>query len=264
MAAEEHVLRMSMYFTHELVSLLEGYGHRPLLVSGGFDGEDPLAVHERFAAALDTLRADRLGVAHYRRSLTPFIDTLAARGTHFAECYVPCARTAPSLISLLTGTWPHTHGIRDNFVSDAEARLSVPAIPAILANHGYHTGAVSDWSGGDLGKFPLGFATLDLPSDQWNIKYLLRQGPKDLRLLLTLFTRNRFGKRFLPELYYLAGIPLTSRVGEDTRRLISRFANDQRPFLLNVFISTTHPPFRTTHSMPTRRTLVSRSSPWLD
>ena len=38
---------------HELVSLLEGYGHRPLLVTGGFDGEEPLAVHERFAAALD-------------------------------------------------------------------------------------------------------------------------------------------------------------------------------------------------------------------
>jgi xylulose-5-phosphate/fructose-6-phosphate phosphoketolase len=37
----------------DLVSLLEGYGHRPILVTGGFDGEDPLAVHERFAAALD-------------------------------------------------------------------------------------------------------------------------------------------------------------------------------------------------------------------
>ncbi len=37
----------------ELVSLFEGYGHRPLLVTGGFDDEDPLAVHERFAAALD-------------------------------------------------------------------------------------------------------------------------------------------------------------------------------------------------------------------
>jgi xylulose-5-phosphate/fructose-6-phosphate phosphoketolase len=37
----------------ELVSLLEGYGHRPILVTGGFDGEDPLRVHERFAAALD-------------------------------------------------------------------------------------------------------------------------------------------------------------------------------------------------------------------
>jgi xylulose-5-phosphate/fructose-6-phosphate phosphoketolase len=37
----------------ELVSLLEGYGHRPILVAGGFDGEDSLPVHERFAAALD-------------------------------------------------------------------------------------------------------------------------------------------------------------------------------------------------------------------
>jgi len=37
----------------ELVSLFEGYGYRPLLVSGGFDGEDPAAVHQRFAAALD-------------------------------------------------------------------------------------------------------------------------------------------------------------------------------------------------------------------
>src|SRR5262245_44487682 len=37
----------------ELVALLEGYGHRPILVTGGFDGEDPAAVHQRFAAALD-------------------------------------------------------------------------------------------------------------------------------------------------------------------------------------------------------------------
>ncbi len=37
----------------ELLSLLEGYGYRPQLVSGGFDGEEPAAVHQRFAAALD-------------------------------------------------------------------------------------------------------------------------------------------------------------------------------------------------------------------
>jgi xylulose-5-phosphate/fructose-6-phosphate phosphoketolase len=37
----------------ELVALLEGYGYRPVLVTGGFDGEEPLAVHERFASALD-------------------------------------------------------------------------------------------------------------------------------------------------------------------------------------------------------------------
>jgi arylsulfatase A-like enzyme/GT2 family glycosyltransferase len=191
----------------------------------------------------DTLRTDRIARCENSRNLTPFIDSLVAKGTLFTSCYVPCARTAPSLISLLTGTWPHRHGIRDNFVSDDETHLAVPALAAILAQHGYRTAAVSDWCGGDLGKFPLGFHSLDLPDDQWNIKYLIRQGPKDLRLFLSLFTHNRFGKWFLPELYYLAGVPLTSLVGRDARALISRFAPEEAPFFLNIFMSTTHPPF---------------------
>jgi xylulose-5-phosphate/fructose-6-phosphate phosphoketolase len=37
----------------ELVALFEGYGYRPILVTGGFDGEDPAEVHQRLAAALD-------------------------------------------------------------------------------------------------------------------------------------------------------------------------------------------------------------------
>ena len=36
----------------ELVALFEGYGWEPVLVTGGFDGEDPVSVHERFAEAL--------------------------------------------------------------------------------------------------------------------------------------------------------------------------------------------------------------------
>lgn len=37
----------------ELLDLMRGYGHTPYLVSGGFDGEDPMDVHRRFAATLD-------------------------------------------------------------------------------------------------------------------------------------------------------------------------------------------------------------------
>ena len=37
----------------ELVALFEGYGYHPLLMSGGFDGEDHAAVHQRFAKVLD-------------------------------------------------------------------------------------------------------------------------------------------------------------------------------------------------------------------
>ncbi|TAJ50309.1 MAG: phosphoketolase family protein [Herbiconiux sp.] len=36
----------------ELRSLFVGYGYSPRFVTGGFDGEDPAAVHERFAAVL--------------------------------------------------------------------------------------------------------------------------------------------------------------------------------------------------------------------
>jgi len=37
----------------ELFKLFEGYGYRPLIMSGGFDGEDHAAVHQRFATVLD-------------------------------------------------------------------------------------------------------------------------------------------------------------------------------------------------------------------
>lgn len=191
----------------------------------------------------DTLRSDRLGVMGYRRNLTPNLDLITKQGTLFSNCYVPCARTAPSLISLLTGCWPHTHGIHDNFVSDKESRLRVDALPHILKPLGYQTAAVSDWCGADLGKFSFGFDYTDLPEDQWNIKYFIRQGPKDLRLYLSVFLHNRLGRLLLPELYYLGGVPLSSSLSLRSRRLLSRLAIKGEPFLLNVFFSTTHPPF---------------------
>jgi arylsulfatase A-like enzyme/glycosyltransferase involved in cell wall biosynthesis len=191
----------------------------------------------------DTLRADRLGAMGYRRALTPNIDALAEQGVLFENCYVPCARTAPSLVSLLTGTWPHTHGIRDNFVTDTETLLKVPALPDLLKPLGYRSAALSDWCGADMGKLSFGFDYTDLPEDQWNLKYLIRQGPKDLRLFISLFTHNRLGRLFLPELFYLGGVPLTTQIGTRARRLVTRLAAGDKPFFLNVFYSTTHPPF---------------------
>lgn len=39
----------------QLLDLMRGYGHNPHIVSGGFDGEDPLLVHARMAEVLDTV-----------------------------------------------------------------------------------------------------------------------------------------------------------------------------------------------------------------
>lgn len=189
----------------------------------------------------DTLRTDRL--LDYPRNVAPFLKALTAKGTLFARCYTPIARTAPSLTTLFTGTDPNTHGIVFNYIGDHQTRLPVQALPQILASHGYHTEVISDWSGSDLGKFSFGFQKKLMPKDQWNFRYLIRQGPKWLRLFLGLFTHNRFGRTFLPELYFLAGVPLTSQLGHLTRRRLSALAGKKQPFCLTVFLGTCHPPF---------------------
>ena len=71
----------------------------------------------------------------------------------------------------------------------------------------------------------------------------MRQGPKDIRLFLSLFTHNWFGKRFLPEVYYLAGMPLTTEVGRDAREEVRSLAETGSPFFLDIFIAATHGPF---------------------
>ena len=202
----------------------------------------------------DTLRADRIGALRNGATLTPNIDRLAASGTRFTSCYVPCARTAPSLISMLTGTWPHNHGVRDNFVADDNTSLRCQTLPKVLRQLGYRNAAVSDWCGADLGKFDFGYDILELPKDQWNLKYLIRQGPKDIRLFLSLFLHNRAGRCLLPEVYYLGGVPQTTQLGTRGRRMISRLAASGEPFSLNLFYSTTHPPFASEYPYYIRHT----------
>lgn len=199
----------------------------------------------------DTLRSDRLD-GSYEKNTAPFLRGMVESGVLFSQCYVPCARTAPSLLALLTGSWPHRLGVRDNFVPDEATHLQVDTLPRLLKQHGYYTAALSDWCGADMGKFDLGFDYTDVPEDQWNIKLFIRQGPKDLRLFLSLFSRNRFGKHFLPEIFYLGGVPQTDELGHEARHLINDLAERDQPFFLNIFFSTTHGPFGSEYPYYTR------------
>ena len=61
----------------ELLDLMRGYGYTPYLVSGGFDGEDPRAVHERMAATLDEI-LDRDRRRSRRRAPTATLDRAPA------------------------------------------------------------------------------------------------------------------------------------------------------------------------------------------
>src|SRR5262245_57370821 len=64
--------------------------------------------------SVDTLRADRLGSYGYSAAATPVLDALAARGLRFAQAATVAPLTLPAHTSLLTGTFPAFHGVRDN------------------------------------------------------------------------------------------------------------------------------------------------------
>lgn len=63
---------------------------------------------------VDTLRADRIGCYGYTEVSTPTMDLWAQRGVKFEKCIAQTPLTLPSHTSLLTGTYPAFHGVRDN------------------------------------------------------------------------------------------------------------------------------------------------------
>jgi uncharacterized sulfatase len=88
---------------------------------------------------------------------TPHLDRLAAKSARYTRGYVPMSVCRPSLATLLTGLYPHQHGIHFNHpppglramrkMTAAEYRATrakaeyliknVPTLPRILARHGY-------------------------------------------------------------------------------------------------------------------------------
>jgi arylsulfatase A-like enzyme/Tfp pilus assembly protein PilF len=64
--------------------------------------------------SLDTVRADRLGCYHHTAAQTPNIDSLAASGLRFEHASTVVPLTLPAHASLMTGTFPGWHGVRDN------------------------------------------------------------------------------------------------------------------------------------------------------
>lgn len=88
---------------------------------------------------IDTVRADRVGCYGYRQARTPNLDALASEGVLFRTVVASIPLTLPSHCSILTGTYPTVHGVRDNLgytLGD-----SPPSLATILKQHGYSTAA---------------------------------------------------------------------------------------------------------------------------
>jgi uncharacterized sulfatase len=92
---------------------------------------------------------------------TPHIDRLAASGVVFERGYVPTAVCRPSLMTMVTGLYPHHHKISGNDPAGGYRNARFPreellehidrlqTLPEILGEHGYLSHQSGKWWEGD-------------------------------------------------------------------------------------------------------------------
>jgi arylsulfatase A-like enzyme/tetratricopeptide (TPR) repeat protein len=90
--------------------------------------------------SIDTLRSDRLPVYGYDAVDTPAIDALRAESVLFERAYSHVPMTLPAHVSMLTGTLPAAHGVRNNvgYTFDPDRNFF---LPCFLSTKGYAVGA---------------------------------------------------------------------------------------------------------------------------
>lgn len=108
--------------------------------SGSTENEAPARDANVILITLDTTRADHLSCYARGGAKTPNLDALAARGVRFDHATVQVPLTLPSHSSIMTGTYPTVHGLRD--MGDFVLAPTHPTIAAVLQSKGFATCAI--------------------------------------------------------------------------------------------------------------------------
>ena len=93
---------------------------------------------------IDTLRRDHLGCYGYDRDTSPNLDAFAAESVLFEHAVATMATTLPSHLSMLTGLYPHQHGLQTNRSGAQGAFEPAPgrtSAAVLLSEAGYRTAA---------------------------------------------------------------------------------------------------------------------------
>lgn len=172
--------------------------------------------------SLDTVRADRLGCYQYAAAQTPYIDELAKSGLRFERATTVVPLTLPAHSSLMTGTFPGWHGVRDNggfYLDDDQITLA-----EILRENDFRTG-------GFVGSFVL--------DRRWGIA----QG---FDRYFDEFDLDRFGNAAAMDMIQRRGSEVVDRALEwlqDDRR---------RPFFAWVHLYDAHTPYEAPEPVQSR------------
>jgi uncharacterized sulfatase len=92
------------------------------------------------------------GFLGHEQIQTPALDKLAKQSLTFTRGYVPISLCRPSLMTLITGKYPHQHGITGNDPPQGTPRQAMlkhvrrePNFVRLLAEHGYRTFQAGKW-----------------------------------------------------------------------------------------------------------------------
>ena len=193
----------------------------------------------------DSLRADHLSCNDGPPGLTPAIDSLAADGVNFRRCFTPVNGSVESMTSLLTGQYPHTHGLQHPYPGMEEAaRLAsgAPRLADLLSREGYETVVMGDAGSGMFEALPLGFDDVETAAGG-SARSLLGESLCASYPILPLWLDNAVGRRLMPGLARSAPLMSPEVV---TDRLVKRLrerAADARPFFWTVYFSCARLPY---------------------
>lgn len=197
----------------------------------------------------DQLRWDCLRYAGNPDVRTPNLDMLASHGVNFSETICQQPLCVPSRTTVMTGLYPHQHGVRDN-------RDALPGsgatLPRLLRDRGYQTAAIGKMHfvppRADYGFDVMRLAEQDGPGryeDDYHA-WLAEQGKEDRIDYWDQVDRNAAPRAYwasfgamrsnLPE-----ALHSTTWIGDQAVRFLSNAA--RKPFFLWVGFVKPHHPF---------------------
>jgi arylsulfatase A-like enzyme len=197
----------------------------------------------------DQERWDVLGSYGSAICRTPNLDRLAAQSVRFETCIAPTAICSPARASLLTGRYPHGHGILNNTHEPDALRTDlppdIPTFSELLRDAGYRLGYVGKWHVGRSGPKARGFH--DVASLHGDV-VAQRDGEGIVEAEAPL--RDPIYARYPRGRLLIAGIDPRPESETETYRdtdaaiaLLERYATLDRPFLLRLDFEGPHHPY---------------------
>jgi arylsulfatase A-like enzyme len=104
----------------------------------------------------DQQQGAMLGCAGAANLYTPAMDRLAASGVRFDRAFCTTPQCSPSRASLMTGLYPHRHGVLSNIPDTTfgppQLPQQLPSLGQLLHDAGYHTAYFGKWHLGAAGE----------------------------------------------------------------------------------------------------------------